>query len=292
MVTILVKTDLPNAASVAAVKSALDEAREIGNWSAEEASDGVVLHIDGEHVTAVEIERLLNQQGVRVVAPAVQPLSPARLGGIRLLPLANLIKTGPVDHGDWVYKWHVGWLQRARIRLGVRLLPKRCRRMLEIGYGSGILMPELNARADELFGIDPHPHSSAVKEKLLAHGIHANLVSAGAESIPHPDHFFDRTIAISSLEFVDDIQAACLELKRVLDPNGRLIVVTPGHSRLLDWGLKLLTGKSAAADYQHRRERLLPTLREHFQIVRWIKYPFLLAHALPVYHALELAPVK
>jgi SAM-dependent methyltransferase len=207
---------------------------------------------------------------------------------LRLLPKQDLVKTGPVDHADWVYQLHIGWLQTARMKLGVQLLPNRVNRLLEIGYGSGILMPELDTRANALFGIDPHEHAHEVSEKLRLNGVMAKLAQSGAEEIPFPEDHFDRVVAISSMEFVGDIHAACREIKRVLAPEGRFVVVTPGHSSLLDFGLKMLTGKNAQTDYDQRRERLLPVLREHFDIVRWVKYPPILSYVLPVYNAMEL----
>ena len=117
--------------------------------------------------------------------------------------------------------------------MGIRLLPEHVGRLLEIGYGSGILMPELNRRCDELFGIDPHPHADDVAARLRSHNIHAQLASGSAEKLPYANGMFDRAIAISSIEFVPDADVACREIIRVLKPDGRLIVVTPGHPQSL-----------------------------------------------------------
>lgn len=215
--------------------------------------------------------------------------SPARRR-LRLLEIHDLIKTGPVDHADWNYRPHLGWLQKQRFRLGVRLLPAHSQRLLEIGYGSGILMPELSQHTAELYGIDPHPFPAEVAAKLQQHGIEASLTTGSAERMPYPDAHFDSAIAVSSLEFVPDIEAACREIVRVLQPGGRLIVIVPGHSPVLDLGLRLLTGKSASTDYADRRQRLMPALENHFEVRRWLKFPPLISALLPVYNALELIP--
>jgi ubiquinone/menaquinone biosynthesis C-methylase UbiE len=207
---------------------------------------------------------------------------------LRLLPKADLIKTGPVDHAAWNYSLHLGWLQRARMRLGVDLLPGRVNRLLEIGYGSGILMPELIQHADQLFGIDPHPMHQHVNERLQQYGVQAQLSSGSVEELPYETAYFDRIISISAIEFVPDIHAACYEITRVLAPDGRLVLVTPGSSPILDWGLKLLTGENAKHDYDDRRERLIPTLLQYFDVLRWWKYPPLLNSAICLYHAMEL----
>jgi SAM-dependent methyltransferase len=203
------------------------------------------------------------------------------------LPRADLVKTGPVDHADWNYKLHLAWVSRARLRMVVRMLPTRVNRLLEIGYGSGVLMPELAARCAELHGIDPHSHHEEVAAKLRAHGVAATLVSGTAERLPYPDGHFDHVVSVSALEFVPNADAACREVARVLAPAGRFVVVTPGHSKLVDLGLKLLTGASATADYGDRRQQLLPTLFEHFRPLRRSAFPSLVGRAVPLYRAFE-----
>jgi len=75
------------------------------------------------------------------------------------------------------------------------------------------------------------------------------------------------------LEFVDDLDPACRELRRVTAPGGRVVVVTPGHSAVLDFGLKLLTGERAEDTFQGRRQRIQPTLARHFSLARSIAMP-------------------
>ena len=149
---------------------------------------------------------------------------------LRLLPKDDLVKTGPSDHAALVYQLHAGWLQKARMRLAVDFLPNRVNRLLEIGYGSGILMPELDSHANQLYGIDPHSLRHEVSERLRIHGVHPRLSTGTAEELPYENGYFDRIVAISSIEFVTDIEAACREMVRVLAPGGRLVVVMPGCS--------------------------------------------------------------
>lgn len=47
--------------------------------------------------------------------------------------------------------------------------------MLEVGYGSGIFMPTLAARCDELHGIDIHARNQQVAERVRWHGVRASL---------------------------------------------------------------------------------------------------------------------
>src|SRR5438552_15735335 len=90
------------------------------------------------------------------------------LNKMKLLSQELLIKTGPVDHADWNYRPLLGLISRTRFRLVRDMMrDRRFRRLLEIGCGSGVLMPELAQHAEELHGLDFHPHSASVSELLV-----------------------------------------------------------------------------------------------------------------------------
>jgi ubiquinone/menaquinone biosynthesis C-methylase UbiE len=169
------------------------------------------------------------------------------------------------------------------------MLRKRVPRLLEIGYGSGVFLPELARHANELYGADVHTFHHEVERRLAQVDLKASLHSFDGKSLPFPDGFFSCIVAISVLEFIDDLNAACLELKRVLAPDGFLLVITPGASPLLDAGLRLLTGESAKRDFADRRERLIPTLKRNFAVAeeRHFGAPF-----LRLYTGLRLLPVE
>jgi SAM-dependent methyltransferase len=207
------------------------------------------------------------------------------------LPARSLLRTGEVDYAAWNYRALLGAIVRARYKLVVALLgTRRFRRILEVGYGSGVFMPELHRRCDELYGVDVHHRPDAVATTLAAHGVRAVLSAASATRLPFPDGFADCVVAVSALEFIDDLDAACAEIARVLTPDGVFIVVTPGRSAIADSGLRLLTGKRARADFGDRRERVLPTLRTRFAVERQLTVPRFGGPALRLYTALRLRP--
>ena len=180
---------------------------------------------------------------------------------MRLLPRKSLIKTSSADHADWNYTPLLGWIQRLRFELAASLIgAQRYGRLLEIGYGSGVFMPELAKYCGELYGVDPHDHGTDVAAKLAAQGVTANLHSSGAESLPFCDDSFDCVVAVSSLEFVSDLEQVCREIDRVLTPNGRFIVITPGLTPVID------TGNSPEDEFVDRRKLILPTLQRWFSV--------------------------
>lgn len=209
---------------------------------------------------------------------------------LSLLPPHFLIKTGPVDHADWNYRPLLGYVSRLRYHLVRNLLPVRTGRLLEIGYGSGVFLPELSRRCLELFGLDVHVRNDEVARILDAQGVSASLVTGSITATPFESSTFDRIVAVSTLEFIDDLPAACLELKRILKPSGALIAVVPGSSPILDAGLKLFTGKTAEQDYRGRRDKVMPTLRKHFDVRRLLTAPKRGAGIIRLYTAVELVP--
>lgn len=211
---------------------------------------------------------------------------------LNLLPPDALVKTGDVDHADWNHKFLLGNISRARFHLIKRLLgEKRGARLLEIGYGSGVFLPELSKYADEIYGVDVHHEYEKVTEKLAAFNVEVKeLTTGGAEKMIWENDFFDAVVAVSALEFVDDLDSVCEEVKRILKPSGSFLVVTPGQSPLLDFGLKILTGKSAKEDFADRREVILPTLFKHFDVKNQLAFPQFGNSLIKLYTALELQP--
>jgi len=210
---------------------------------------------------------------------------------LTLLPSDSIVKTGPYDHADWCYEGLLGYIMRQRYELVRTMLSEdKVERLLEIGYGSGIFMPELGKHANQLFGADVHPHAQEVTSALARCGITADLRTADAAALPFPDQYFDIVVGVSSLEFIEDLNATCREIARVLKPNGALIVVTPGASPLLDFGLWLFTRQSAKRDFSGRRDFVVPALHRHFDSVNIIRFPKAVPSSLTIYRALKLRP--
>jgi SAM-dependent methyltransferase len=210
-------------------------------------------------------------------------------GELRLLPEQALLTTGAVDHASWNYRLILGRIQRLRFDLVRSMLRgSRARRLLEIGYGSGVFLPELARHADQLHGIDPHPFPDDVAQVLAQHGVQAELVRGTATQMPYESGFFQTVVAVSALEFIEDLTQACREIKRVLAPGGIFVLVTPGHSPLLDLGLRLVTGASPRDDFQARRPQILPGLYREFVVDRRADYPPF-AHGIRLYTALRLS---
>jgi SAM-dependent methyltransferase len=214
---------------------------------------------------------------------------------LHLLPADALVATSATDHADWNFRRVLGWIERARYHLTLDLLGVgHFRRLLEIGYGSGVFFPELATRCDQLYGVDTHERAVDVLKALLAFKVTACLAEASATALPFTAGKFDCVVAVSVLEFVEGLEEAAREIRRVLDPGGILVVVTPGYSRLADAGLKVLTGKSARADFEDRRKAIIPTMLRHFQVLETKTFPprWMERVSIRLYTGLKLQPEK
>lgn len=209
---------------------------------------------------------------------------------IDLLPRQLLIKTGPVDEGAWHYHPLLRFVMRQRIALMARLLRGRhVPRLLDLGYGSGILLPELAKYCDELHGIDIHAHGEEVQSRVAGIGVSAVLKQGSAAAMPYETGAFQAVVAMSSLEFMENLDAVLREITRVLSPNGFFIFVTPEETRWGDSVLKWITGMDSQQVFQERRRRVRETVPVYFSEEDVLTYSPV-PHLIPaVYRACRVA---
>jgi len=88
-------------------------------------------------------------------------------------------------------------------------------RGLEIGMGTGRFSTPFGITE----GVDPAAAMRCIAEQ---HGLH--VLNAKAEDLPFPDCTFDFALMVTTICFVDDPLLACREARRVLKPDGWLII--------------------------------------------------------------------
>lgn len=211
---------------------------------------------------------------------------------LHLLPRSALQKTNDLDQGDWNFRPVLGWVQRLRLRCVAAVLASspRAERLLEVGYGSGVFMPELARYTRDLYGADVHDRAAAVNATLAANRCPAHLVTASADALPYRDGAFDTVVTVSTLEFVPDVAAAVAELVRVTRAGGRLVIVTPGQSALIDLGLRVLTRERAEDTFEGRRRLVVPAVERDARMLEVRTLPVGIGRLLPMYRVLVATP--
>lgn len=104
------------------------------------------------------------------------------------------------------------------------------RRLLDVGCGAGNLLASLADTGAELHGVDISDEMIAVAGHSLPS---AKLRVAPAEQLPYADHVFHAASCLGVLEYLEDPAAALRALRRVLRPDGVLVVSFPNRASLL-----------------------------------------------------------
>lgn len=103
------------------------------------------------------------------------------------------------------------------------------RRILDVGCGSAFMLSQLEDEFECGYGID-------LERKALRFGkqlTRSILINANAEKLPFANNSFDCVIATDAFEHIPNDNKAMNEVRRVLRPNGIMVVYVPSLSGLL-----------------------------------------------------------
>jgi 2-polyprenyl-3-methyl-5-hydroxy-6-metoxy-1,4-benzoquinol methylase len=155
----------------------------------------------------------------------------------QLPPPGRLTPNNERDPLPYYYKPLTGWLYRHRLQMGLDLLPAPSsgQRILEVGVGSGILVPTLTARYAEYVGTDlvlARDLPALVAPGCQARFQQADLLASAGEAALPADHF-DAIVCFSVLEHIADADGAARGLARALKPGGTLVTGYPMVSPLM-----------------------------------------------------------
>ncbi len=203
---------------------------------------------------------------------------------MRLPGRGELEPTGPVDAIELYHRFGVGWILRRRLRWLASLLGTRTvGRILEVGYGSGVFQYELAARGRCSVGIDVHAHAPRVRRQLAAAGVASMLVRGDGGCLPFAAGSFDRVVIVSVLEFVPDPGRCLRDCLRVLEPGGRLLLLTPRQLWWADLLWDAASGWSAESDFRSGRDRVQKAIDQELAGARRLPRPSWLPRALAPY---------
>jgi len=161
-------------------------------------------------------------------------------GDIVILPRAAARKTGDEDPVDYYYRPLSARFFRARLRLAASLLGSGpFETLLEIGYGSGIFLPELARRARRLTGLEVHDEAETVGAALGRFAIEADLRRGSVYDMPFDDGAFEAVVCLSVLEHLTELDGALDEVRRVLRPGGIAVLGFPVRNPVTDGAFRL-----------------------------------------------------
>lgn len=104
--------------------------------------------------------------------------------------------------------------------------------VVEIGAGTGANLPHLGAGLERLTLLEPTPEMAArlraraaMVGPAAANGTRVEVLEAPAEALPVGDGEADAVISTLVLCSVDDLDRSLAEIRRVLRPGGRLVLL-------------------------------------------------------------------
>lgn len=116
--------------------------------------------------------------------------------------------------------------QRAQVL--ALLVPERGERVLDVGSGPGYLSESIAdavGPTGAVHGLDPSAPMNALARARCASRPWVRIDEGDALALPYPDGSFDAAVATQVYEYVADMPHALAELRRVLRPGGRALIL-------------------------------------------------------------------
>lgn len=157
------------------------------------------------------------------------------------------------------YDRQIGFFERRLF--GTEHRPWACSRAvgntLEVAVGTALNLPHYPEGVD-LVGLDLSPEMLELARARAGElGLQIDLREGDAQELPFPDASFDTVVCTFSLCNIPDVERTITEMKRVLKPGGRMILVDHIGSSVkpIFWFQRFIEffSKRAEGEYQTRR---------------------------------------
>lgn len=166
-------------------------------------------------------------------------------------PLSAVRREYDQAAADYDRRW-AEYVARSLALLRPYLTGRPTGRLLDLGSGTGALLPllaEWSVSLDAYVGADASPEMLRIAAERTSSGGRRAFAAAVADALPFAGGAFDTVVTASSLHYWEDVDSSLTEIRRVLAPGGRLIV--------LDWSrdfvsmrLKNLAMRLARVSYE------------------------------------------
>lgn len=132
-------------------------------------------------------------------------------------------------------------------------VPEPGARILDVGCGVGQVVGSLAGRGYEAYGVDVSEPNIARAQKL-----NNRCQMYDGKHLPFPNAHFAAAGAFNVLEHVEEPEAFIMELVRVVEPNGRIVVSSPNFFRAIgfrDYHPKMRGFKNKFHNWKRLREK-------------------------------------
>ncbi len=193
---------------------------------------------------------------------------------LRLPQKANISVTSATDPTGYHYLPFIRMIMNQRLKMALMLMKGlRFQRLLDAGCGSGLLLPELSLRCQDLYATDIHPRMDRVNEMLRLEGIKAYLTSNSLTALDFADEYFDGVVALSVLEFIPDLNRALGEIYRVAKRRGTVILGFPAINIFTDISYRLIGINNAGELHKSNHQDILKEAGNRFVMEKISTFP-------------------
>lgn len=208
-----------------------------------------------------------------------------------LPPRGSLTPNDAVDPLKFYYLPLLGRVFSARLELGLELFDGRFARLLEVGYGSGLLLPTLARMADVVDGLDLVSDPELVRRELGRLGTSVGELARGSVcAMPFAAERYDGVMAFSIFEHLgrEELELALAEVARVLRPRGHLIVGCPAVHRAMNLAFAAIGFPGIEEHHLSGIEDVLRAAVPYFEVEKVATLPFFVPLGWALYSAVLL----
>jgi ubiquinone/menaquinone biosynthesis C-methylase UbiE len=124
----------------------------------------------------------------------------------------------------WSHVWNLArYTNDAIYGTALQLVHPRHRTVLDVGCGTGLMSAKLSSASRLVVAVDLSALMIARAWRQYGHAV--EFIQADAEDLPFDDDAFDALINLISFHHYPDPRRAVAEFRRVLRPDGRLVLI-------------------------------------------------------------------
>jgi SAM-dependent methyltransferase len=232
-----------------------------------------------------EVEKLVGQQALTTESCKVNGQEVEVISLKIVLPSKDHVcETSEHDPVAYYYKPIIGVVYQQRLKAAAQLLGRRrFDKLLEIGFGSGIFLPELSRHCSELYGVSIHSKIAFVQKTLEEEHIAAQLVMGDVRTLGFADGTFDAVVCVSVLEHmhIEELVWAIGEIARVTSDSGIVVLGFPVRNVITNAFYRIV-GHDPVELHPSRCRDILKALSGRLKIDTYTVFPPL----LPMYCSL------
>lgn len=134
------------------------------------------------------------------------------------------------------------------------------KKLLDVGCGDGYLMGRASAVCGEVVGVESEPTAVALAAKMLASRINCTVLRGSCYELPFRNLTFDAAVLADVIEHLETPDLSLSEVRRVLSPDGVLVISTPKWRPDRKWDPRHVK--------EYRSEEFAECLRSHFSEIQ------------------------